>query len=150
MQKVPEERTTPYGLWRYGNDFRRAAVTVYAEHRTVGFMPLYFLLGQSIELSLKAFLLARGLPLNELRRKKYGHNLEKLLNEALERGLSRQVELEQEHVAAINLLGIEYLARQFQYINTGSKVLPEVQLVVGAAEALSRGLEQFCAKATMG
>jgi hypothetical protein len=56
-------------------------------------MPYYFLLGQSIELSLKAFLLGRGVPLKELRSRKYGHNLETLLDEARRRKLGLEVKL---------------------------------------------------------
>jgi HEPN domain-containing protein len=46
----------------------------------------YFLLSQSIELALKAFLALHGKASKELR-KKFGHNLNKLLKEATKRGL---------------------------------------------------------------
>src|ERR1700722_15478820 len=46
----------------------------------------YFLLSQSIELALKAFLALHGKTAKELR-KKFGHNLNKLLKEAIKRGL---------------------------------------------------------------
>jgi|ERR1700722_3249744 HEPN domain-containing protein len=48
--------------------------------------PRYFLLSHSIELSLKAFLAARGKTSVELR-KEFGHDLKKLLKEAIKRGL---------------------------------------------------------------
>jgi HEPN domain-containing protein len=48
--------------------------------------PRYFLLSQSIELALKAFLAARGKSSVELR-KEFGHDLKKLLKEAINCGL---------------------------------------------------------------
>ena len=38
-----------------------------------------YLIGHSIELSLKSFLLSRGLKIDELRGRKYGHDLSALL-----------------------------------------------------------------------
>lgn len=50
-------KITSYGMWRYGNDFRKAVLAVRVRHNDRPFMPYYFLLGQSIELSLKPFLM---------------------------------------------------------------------------------------------
>ena len=68
------ERTTPYGMWRYGNDFRRASLYVRDGVDDKYFMPYYFLVGQSIELSFKALLMGRGESIEELRLRnfKYG------------------------------------------------------------------------------
>ena len=139
-------RTTPYGMWRYGNDFRKAARAVLSHYDIAQFMPYYFLLGQSIELSLKAFLLGHGTPLKELRSKKYGHDLEALLNEAYRLGL--EVKLDGTHRAVIHLLGVEYLDRRFQYIRTGMLRLPEPRLAQAAADKLSDGLEKYFERVT--
>ena len=80
-----DTRTTPFGMWRYGNDFRKAALAVLTEHNDRVFVPYYFLLGQSIELSLKAFLMGRGVSLYVLSSRKYGHDLKALLDEARRR-----------------------------------------------------------------
>lgn len=144
-----EERITSFGLWRYGNDFRKAALAVLTHHNNEIFMPYFFLLGQSIELSLKAFLLARGIPLSELRSRKYGHNLKALLDEARHRKLGNEVKLKNTHCAVIHLLGIEYLGKRFQYIKTGSMSIPEPWLAQEAADLLSNGLQQYCLKNTL-
>jgi len=147
MATEDTNRTTPFGMWRYGDDFRKAAVAVLSVHNDRHFMPYYFLLGQSIELSLKAFLLARGMELEELR-KKYGHNLKKLLDESRRRKLGTEVKLDQVHCGAIHILGIEYLGRRFQYIRTGGMLLPEAWLAQEAADKLSQGLKKYCYKKT--
>ena len=148
MPGISNNRTTPYGMWRYGDDFRKAALAVLSHHNERAFMPYYFLLGQSIELFLKAFLLGRCMPLKELRSRKYGHNLKALLDEARRRKLGREVKLEEVHCAAIHLLGIEYLDRRFQYIQTGTMYLPEAWLAQEAEDKLSSGLEPYCRKVT--
>ena len=45
----------------------------------------YYLLGHSLELLLKSFLIGRGTEVSELRSRKYGHDLEKLLTESKRR-----------------------------------------------------------------
>jgi hypothetical protein len=145
---ISDERTTPYGMWRYGNDFRKAALAVLDHHNDRTFMPYYFLLGQSIELSLKAFLLGRGLSLSDLRSRKFGHNLKAIADEARRHRIDLEVKLENFHYAVIHLLSIEYLERRFQYIRTGRMQLPEIPLIQDASDKLSGGLENFCKRVT--
>ena len=141
-------RTTPYGLWRYGDDFRKAANYILIYEHSKYFMPLYFLLGQSIELSLKAFLLARGTALADLRGKQYGHDLIKIVEECRRRRIGKYVKLTNLEVGALRILNLTYKPRQLQYIETGTMHLPEVQIIHGIAEKLSAGLEAHCHKAT--
>ena len=141
------DRTTPYGMWRYGNDFRIAAVIVIAELNEKYFMPYYFLIGQSIELLLKAYLMGRGVTILELKNK-FGHNLKKLLRESQKQELHNIVNLQQKHHSVIHLLNMEYLDRRFQYMQSGTMYLPEIQFVQEAADMLSDGLEPFCREAT--
>lgn len=149
MAKSKERlRTTPFGLWRYGNDFRLAATYVLDHERSKYFMPYYFLLGQSIELSMKAFLLGRGVAITELRAKNLGHDLVALLGECKRRKIGKEVELSQYHGAGIRILNLTYKPRRLQYIETGLMSLPEAWMVHEAAENLSVGLESFCHKAT--
>lgn len=137
------KRTTPFGLWRYGDDFRKAAFVVLIEHSNEVFIPYYFLLGQSIELSLKAFLLDVGITLKELRSRKFGHNLNSLLNECHSRNIENYVKLENRHFGVIGLLNLEYQAKRFQYIQTGRIFLPEQSFVQEAANLLSYGLRDM-------
>jgi hypothetical protein len=51
-------------------------------------VPIYYLYSHTIELTLKGFLRARGLPAGKLRdRERYGHSLQKLWDECLARDL---------------------------------------------------------------
>ena len=131
-------------MWRYGNDFREAALALTDQHDVSRFMPYYFLIGQSIELSLKAFLLGRGESLRALRSRKFGHDLDALQTEARRRQLGREVPLTNVNRAVIQVLGIEYLTRRFQYARTGTMYLPLVALAQEAADKLSSGLESYC------
>ena len=144
---MSDDRTTAFGMWRYGNDFREAAIAVAERHNVRVFMPYYFLLGQSIELSLKAFLMGREVPLDDLR-KKFRHDLKKLLTEARRRRLGLEVKLDKIQCGVIELLNVEYAERRFQYIQTGSMIIPEPEFAAEAADRLSIGLKEYCRKAT--
>jgi hypothetical protein len=95
-------------------------------------VPVMFLVGQSIELSLKAYLLSRDVPLRKLR-KDYGHALHRSLRKAKELGLLDVVPLTEEDTEAIELLDTLYSTKQLQYIVTGAKTFP----VFGPLERVS-------------
>src|SRR5437868_6800334 len=84
------ERTTPVGLARYARAFFDCALAADDKvgHRP-GFeiiapIPVMYLVGHSIELCLKSYLTFRGVPLSDLRTKKYGHDLLKCLKKSKE------------------------------------------------------------------
>jgi hypothetical protein len=85
-------RTTPIGLSRYAKEFFDTAMAAddvvgmrpgYEIHAPV---PVMYLVSHANELSLKAFLVFKGVDLKELASKKYGHDLEKLFGRARELG----------------------------------------------------------------
>ena len=86
-------------------------------------VPVLFLVGQSIELVLKSFLLSRGVPLGRIR-SNYGHNLHRSLRKAKELGLSALVVLSPEELETIEVLDGLYSSKQLQYIVTGAKTFP--------------------------
>jgi len=140
-------KTTSYGMWKYGNTFRQASISVLAQQDNHPSMPYYFLAGQSFELLLKAFLMGRGVSLEDLR-KYYGHNLQLLLKESRRRKLGKEVELKPHHVGVIDLLNLEYKPRRFQYYESGNMYLPDLQFLIEANEKLALGLEVFCSNMT--
>jgi hypothetical protein len=143
-----EARTSPFGLWRYGNDFRLAAIAVLKANPRQFSMPYYFLIGQSIELSLKAFLLGRGTSLRELRGRKYGHNLEALMKLSQRRRLDLEIRLSNLDIGVVRLLNIEYQVRRFQYQESGMISVPDIHLIQDVADRLSESLQNFCVKKT--
>ncbi|MCE2745636.1 MAG: hypothetical protein LW710_06985 [Burkholderiales bacterium] len=141
MKKQPINSTAA-GLMLDSLEFFKASELVL--NRTSGVsLPAYFLLGRSIELSLKAFLIHCGASAEET--KIFRHNLVKLLSEATSRGLENHVSLEQSEVAALDLLSKEYLATRLSYRDTGSTYyLPCIDLTESAAKKLICGLEGVC------
>jgi hypothetical protein len=124
-----ESRTTSTGMYRYALEYFGAAVAANDEigdpgpRRDVAPMPVNFLLGQSIELALKAYLRERGFKLKVLR--KLGHDLSETMKVAQNEGLkvdgwSRGIE------AQLELLSVPYKARELQYIRTGAKTFPTI------------------------
>ena len=95
-----------------------------------------YLVGHSIELCLKAYLAFHGIPLNELRSKKYGHDLEKCLKKAKELGLNTHVKLNDDELHALTVLNDLYSTKQLNYIVTGVKQVP----VFGPIETVCRKL----------
>jgi hypothetical protein len=72
---------SPLGFHRYASEFLRAAQGFKIND---GFSPVpYYLICRSMELALKAFLLAKGLPKKKLKERNLGHDLEKVLNKAI-------------------------------------------------------------------
>jgi HEPN domain-containing protein len=122
-------RTTPIGLARYACEFLEAALAADDKmgnkkgHEIVAPIPVMFLVGQSVELALKAFLLSKGIELRKLRRD-YGHELHRSLRKAKEFGLFELVTLSEEELSVIELLDDLYSTKQLQYIVTGSKTFP--------------------------
>lgn len=72
-------RTTPLGMIRYAHEFMEAALAVDEKmgkrpgFKNVAPIPALYLVGHSIELSLKAFLLSQGVTLRQI--KTLGHDL---------------------------------------------------------------------------
>ena len=109
--------------------------------------PAYFLIGHSIELSLKAFLLAKGVESNLLKNI-YGHDLAKLISECRRRKLGRQSKLTKNHVKAIKVLGLHYKHKSLEYTEVGTYTLPQYWIICKIASTLVHDLKPFCYLAT--
>lgn len=139
-------KTTPSGLARYAHDFFDSARAMENQlNNTTPFelvspMPSLYLIGHSIELALKAYLLHHGQTLRELRSMKYGHDLHACQKKAKELGLSGLVNFHPAEEAAVELLNNLYSTKQLEYIVTGTKYLPTFQLVESFARRLIRAV----------
>jgi len=105
------------------------------------------MVGRSIELSLKAFLFARGEKINRLKRE-YGHDLPKLIFESRRRKLGREVKLTRNQLAAVKLLSAPYSHKLLEYSEVGTYRLPYYWIVCEVASGLLNGLRSYCYKAT--
>jgi hypothetical protein len=93
-------------------------------------IPVLYLVGHSIELSLKAFLLHNGVALRELRSKRhFGHSLHTCLRKAKELGLLSHVQFSGQEEGAFEVLDLLYSTKQLEYIVTGAKHFPVFGLV---------------------
>ena len=142
-KKEPEGTTSSYGLWRYGNDYHNASVTLLNKHHESLFTPFFSTSAQSIELSFKAFLLTKGFKVEELR-KKYGHDLTKLFVTSLDNGIDDLVNVDTGYFACIDLLNMEYKSKKYHHIETGTMFIPRTDLVINASLELTKKLELYC------
>ncbi len=124
-----ESRTTSTGMYRYALEYFASAVAANAEigdpgpRRDVAPMPVNFLIGQSLELALKAYLREKGYKLKALR--KLGHDLSETMRAAQGEGLivpGWNAGLG----GLLDLLNNAYKARELQYIRTGAKTFPTI------------------------
>lgn len=143
--------TSPFGLLRFAEEYRAAASVVMKSRDPTGHSNAAFMLiGQSIELSLKAYLLARGLPLKTLKSGPFGHNLEHLMQEALRRRIDCLVPLHEFHRQAISLVSPVYHSHEFRYIVTGTVTLPKWGFIHHAAAELTRCQHDWLLRRTIG
>jgi hypothetical protein len=135
-------KTTPIGLTRYAHDFfdsSRALEDVLNKEtlfNLVSPMPSLYLIGHSIELVLKAYLLQHGVTIHALRSKKYGHNLNACLSRANDLGLDSLVNYFPAEEGSLDLLNALYSSKQLEYIVTGTKYIPLFQHVESFAKRL--------------
>lgn len=145
---MAKQNATPSGFLTHAREFLAAGVLVLNRAEGVS-LPAYFLLGRSVELSLKAFLLARGVKASELKSRKYGHNLSSLLDAALERGIMRELKLETIEIGVIKLLSYDYMEKRFEYRDTGGTYhLPLIDVTEQVSRKLATDLESSCSKAS--
>jgi hypothetical protein len=111
----------------------------------------YFLLCKSVELSLKAYLLAKKIPAKLLGSKTqgYGHDIIRLLTEAETHSLSDTVSLSASEKQAVIEAEPYYTERVFDYFNVKEALAgyprgPVLADLQAAAERLYEGVRQAC------
>ncbi|BDW87754.1 MULTISPECIES: hypothetical protein [Thalassospira] len=137
---MDKSKTEPLGMWRYGKEFSETAYAVRERALKRPFVPYYFLMGHSIELLLKSFLMLHGC--SEAGIKKFRHNLDDLFHDAMKLGLSELVSVKSVDKHVIELMNGEYSTHRFRYIRTGMMVLPEIGLLEDLVSRLISGLEK--------
>jgi hypothetical protein len=133
-------RTTSLGMIRYAHEFMEAALAVDEKlgsqqgFEIVAPIPALYLIGHSIELSLKAYLLSQGVTLRQLRT--LGHDLHASLRKAKELSLLDHAQFTGPEEGAFEILNNLYSTKQLEYIVTGTKQFP----VFGSVELFSARL----------
>lgn len=136
------EAITPRGLHTHGKEFFTAAEAVYSMPSQLP-LPLAFLWGRSIELLLKSYLLSVGVTTEQLRSKKFGHNLKALHGEAIKHGIEELIGAEDFISGLMQILNHEYASKRLEYRESGTRYLiPDVSIARLVIERLIHGIHQ--------
>jgi hypothetical protein len=142
-----EIHVTPFGFIADAADFLDAAKQFKARRR---FSPVhYYLLCHSIELSLKCFLLGKGVSKKALMdKKKYGHHLIKVLTKARQLGIDQLVAFTPEYIDNLTKADGYYASKEFEYFEITKAAnaypdLPDLDALARLASELVKGLKQF-------
>ena len=109
-----------------------------------------FLYCKSIELALKAFLLAKNVPIGKLKsRRLVGHNLERALEEAELKGLTDIVEVAYNHKEELRKANHLYKEKMFEYFDNYELAVevadfPNLSVLSEFASMLVEKLERLC------
>jgi len=132
----------------FARDFLKAAEGCQV---TGDFSPVpCFLYCKSIELSLKAFLLAENVPVTKLKGKRsVGHNLERALEEAELQGLFDIVEIPRQYKEELRKANYYYVEKAFEYVDNYKVMmmrvdLPSLKVLFEFASILVEKLEKVC------
>ncbi len=141
---------SPLAFHFYSSHFLKVARSI--EPQT-GFSPVpYYLYCRSLELSLKAFLLAKGISKDEIKRKPLCHHLKKILKRADEMGLGSLVVVSLIERQELSKANSYYKAKDFEYANIsramkGYPDLPNLEVLDQMASRLLTELEPICLSA---
>ena len=139
-------RLSPLGFQGWAAQFLQAARAV---EEAGSFSPVkYFLVCRSIELALKAYLLARGHAPKSLK-KEIGHDLSRALVSAQDASLDGVVALTDAEIRVVKQANDHYRSKRFEYFEVfdaarGCSGRPDMLLLLHVAEKLTLGVHQTC------
>lgn len=119
--------------WALANSYFDAARQLMQHPSTKEVLPTIFLLGHSLELHLKAFLLAHGVSEKKLR--ELGHNLVASLRECRRRGICNHLVLSRTQIKQIIQIDRYYRRKHLEYFFGNAKrfgSMEELQQIVGS------------------
>lgn len=123
-----EDEGTFYSL---ASEYLEAAITLFntPPTRINYWVVIYYLLGHSAELTLKSYLFDHGETPSSL--KKIGHDLDKLVERAINHGLSNKLS-----VRAINALAPIYREKELEYRKRKRQTFPDQQDLIEEIKSL--------------
>ena len=150
--KVPTitVRISPLGFHSYAAQFLGASANSEARD---GFSPVpYYLVSRSLELALKAYLLAKNVDVQVLKGE-LGHDLMKCLARAQSEGLEQSLSISATQKAELKKANSYYATKGFEYFQvtkavTGYRDLPDLRTLRNLAGQLLDEIEDICLKAT--
>src|ERR1700712_5098976 len=136
------DRATSMGLLTDAKEMLAAAKLLHDSGVWKVQRPTYYLLGHSIEVALKSFLLATGTRPGTLKNK-LGHNLAKTARRVIAARSNSVSPIVQEYLAAIDLLSPYYQAKELEYRVTGAKTYPGKEVLFAFLDAVIPKIEPF-------
>ncbi len=136
------DRAPAIAIFLSAESFMRAALHAHqaADAKTLRLsfeVPIYYLYSHAIELTLKAYLRAKGVTSAELKKtQKWGHDLFKLWNGCFRLGLVLDPVAQAAAAPVVKLLTPFAASYEFRYVKTGCKTLPTLDAVRTAVETL--------------
>ena len=139
------QKVYPYRLWKLGKDYRRYAEVIFKNKiEGTDLRPFYFMIGHSYELILKSFLLTKGIELETLRKKKYGHNLLNLFKLAMKYKEFKEIKGIKEIESNVDFLNEYYKDKDFEYIETELMFIKHPIVLFEDFDILSNVCEETC------
>ena len=139
------DQTNSMGLWTHANEFYQASCILVQPENEGLLHPSYYLVSHSIELALKAFLRGNGVSLEDLKnQRKFGHDLEKVFNKCIQLGLESFLPITEKDKFAIITIYDYYKTKELEYIVTGFKRYPKMELLTSFNARLLDSIRQFC------
>jgi len=129
------DNDSPHNFSKLGREFLNAAKFAHAGFKSVPMWPTYFLVFQSLENFLKAYLLAHGATLDHVKNR-VGHRICDALAEAKAKGLVVQAPKDVED--AVVAMSRDYTARDFQYRSIGEWTLVFPHVAIDYVQAVSK------------
>jgi len=131
MYRVPKD--SAHNFHKLGSEYLNAAHLVFDKLGPI--FPGYTLIGQAMELYLKAFLRAKGLSVSKL--KSIGHDLKLALVTAENLGISKHFKTDPDERMCLEKLSVVYKSKDFQYKTQGTWELPFPNRMIDFADRLS-------------
>ncbi len=129
------------GLWSDSFEMLEAAKVI-KSHQPRLISPKYYLLGHSLEVGLKGYLLAKGYSEKQLR--KIGHDLDKVLENCNEQKIGNHFVFTEQQRGMVALLNEYYRAKELEYRVTGYKTFPDDCELIEMIEGLLNAIKPLC------
>jgi hypothetical protein len=131
-----DRRTTPFGVWRNGYSYLKAAKTLDDADANPRFTSdvTHQCVCQGIELAFKSYMLAKGKTLHDL--KAVGPSLMRCMDAAVELGLTAP---SADHRQVLAVMDRYYSEHEFRYIVTGSSDYPALRCLLSVGTQVLRG-----------
>lgn len=143
------DRSPPIGVFLSGESFFKSAhhlqLACEAGELHLRFdMPVYYLYCHAFELTLKAFLRAKGLSTYNLASHEFGHKLKVLWDACVDEGLQSNPVADALIAQTIELLDPFAREFEFRYVKVGFKQLPMLTDIQSAAADLMAAVKPHC------